>query len=159
MGVKRELTGHTLPPVTFEVERSKIREFAAATGDPNPIYSHRTAAQAAGYDDSPVPPTFGTVMGFWALDKATQEAELGLPVAGMLHGEEDYTYLAPVYPGDVLSGVQRVASIVEKKGHTGSIQIITLETVYTNQAGQAVLQASTTIVVPESMPKGQRSQT
>jgi acyl dehydratase len=157
MEIKRELIGHTLPPVPFEVERGKIREFAAATGDQNLIYSNREAALAAGYEDSPVPPTFGTVMGFWALDKATQEAELGLPVAGMLHGEEDYTYLAPIYPGDVLSGAQRVASIIEKKGRTGSIQLITLETTYTNQIGQAVLQASTTIVVPESMPQGERN--
>jgi acyl dehydratase len=151
MGIKRELTGHTLPLTTFKVERGKIQKFAAATGDPNPIYSQRAAARAAGYEDSPAPPTFGTVMGFWALDKATQEAELGLPVAGMLHGEEEYSYLAPIYPGDVLSGVQRVASIVEKKSRTGSIRLITLETLYTNQAGQAVLQASTTIVVPERM--------
>ena len=46
MGIKRELVGHALAPTTFEVERGKIREFAAATGDPNPIYRDRAAAQA-----------------------------------------------------------------------------------------------------------------
>lgn len=155
MGIKPELIGHTLAQITFEIERGKIREFAAATGDPNPIYTNRTAAQAAGYEDTPVPPTFGTVMGFWALGTENQVAELGFPVAGVLHGEEEYTYLAPIYPGDVLNGRQKVVSIAERKGKTGSMQIITLETVYTNQDGQAVLKASTTIVIPESMDEGE----
>ncbi len=151
MGIKRELAGHTLAPTTFEIERGKIREFAAATGDTNPIYSNRAAAQAAGYEDIPAPPTFGTVVGFWALGHEKQTEELGFPIAGVLHGEEEYTYLAPVYPGDVLKGQQKIVSIVDKKGSTGPMQIITLETVYTNQDGQEVLKTSTIVVIPESM--------
>jgi acyl dehydratase len=155
MSIKPELIGHTLAPTTFEIERGKIREFAAATGDPNPIYTNRVAAQAVGYEDTPVPPTFGTVMGFWARGTENQAAELGFPVAGVLHGEEEYTYLAPIYPGDILNGHQKVVSIAERKGKTGSMQITTLETVYTNQAGQAVLKSRTTIVIPESMNEGE----
>ena len=30
--------GKTFPPYEFHVERGKIREFAAAVGDPNPVY-------------------------------------------------------------------------------------------------------------------------
>lgn len=157
MGIKREMVGHALAPTTFEVERGKIREFAAATGDPNPIYRDKAAAQAAGYADIPAPPTFGTVVGFWALGKEKQSAELGFPVVGVLHGEEEYTYLAPIYPGDVLSGQQKIASIVDKKGSMGSMQIVTLETIYTNQDGLEVLKASTVVVIPESMNEGERS--
>jgi hypothetical protein len=40
MAIKREMIGQTLTPTTFEVERGKIREFASAIGDQNPIY-HR----------------------------------------------------------------------------------------------------------------------
>jgi acyl dehydratase len=157
MGIKPELVGHTLAPTTFEIERGKIREFAAATGDSNPIYTDREAAQAAGYEDTPVPPTFGTVMGFWALGKEKQAGELGFPMAGVLHGEEEYIYLAPIYPGDKLTGNQKVVSIVEKEGKSGSMQIITLETVFTNHHGQEVLKSSQTIVIPESMDETERS--
>src|SRR3954466_13924112 len=112
MGIKPELAGQKLSLDPFEVERDKIREFAAATGDKNPIYTDRTAAQAAGYADTPLPPTFGTVAGFWALNETKQIEELGLPIAGMLHGEEEYFYLAPIYPGDTLTGERKIASII-----------------------------------------------
>lgn len=158
MGINPELVGRTFPLKPFEVERGKIREFAAATCDKNPIYSDRAAAQAAGYEDIPLPPTFGTVVGFWALDEKRQTEQLGLPIAGVLHGEEEYIYLAPIYPGDTLTGERKVASIVDRKGKSGSMQIITLETTYTNQEGQEVLKARTMVVLPENMQEGERKE-
>ena len=157
MGIKPELAGQKFSLDPFEVERGKIREFAAATGDDNPIYTDRTAARAAGYADTPLPPTFGTVAGFWAQDETKQIKELGLPIAGMLHGEEEYFYLAPIYPGDTLTGERKIASIIERKGKSGSMQIVTLETLYTNRQGQEVLKSRTIIVLPENMPEGKRT--
>ncbi len=52
MGIKRELAGHTLAPTSFEIERGKIREFATATGDTNPIYSDRAVHQDFGWAGS-----------------------------------------------------------------------------------------------------------
>jgi acyl dehydratase len=157
MGIKPELAGQKFSLDPFEVERGKIREFAAATGDNNPIYTDRTAAQAVGYADTPLPPTFGTVAGFWAQDETKQIEELGLPIAGMLHGEEEYFYLAPIYPGDILTGERKIASIIERTGKSGSMQIVTLETLYTNRQGQEVLKSRTIIVLPENMPEGKRT--
>ena len=45
-------------PVRFEVERGRLRAFARAIGEPDPIYSDLDAARAAGHRDLPVPPTF-----------------------------------------------------------------------------------------------------
>lgn len=157
--VKPELAGQTFALDPFEVKRDRIQKFAAATGDSNPIYADRAAAQAAGYADTPLPPTFGAVAGYWALDTATQQAELGVPIAGMLHGEEEYFYLAPIRPGDTLIGQQRIASVIERKGKAGSMQLVTLETTYTDQTGQAVLRSRTVIVLPENMQPGQSQET
>jgi len=148
MAIKREMIGKPLAPTTFEVERGKIREFASAIGDENPLYHEVAVAQAAGYSDLPIPPTFPTTFGFWGKKAKDAPAEdLGFPFARVLHGEEEYTYVAPIYPGDTLTGVRTLLGVEEKQGKSGTMEIATLETVYTNQDGQEVLRARTMAVI------------
>ena len=45
MSSVKELIGLELPSYTYTVERGKIREFALAIGDPNPIYYDEEAAR------------------------------------------------------------------------------------------------------------------
>ncbi len=141
--------GQSYPPFTFEVERSKVHELALAIGDPNPIYHSREAAQAAGYKDVPLYPTFPTLFSFWGDTNGGQIfRELGLDPRNALHGEEEYEYLAPIYPGDKLTGVTTILDGKSRKGSIGSsMEIITIEKRYTNQHGEAVLVARTMAVV------------
>ena len=46
-------------PMSYIVGVEKIRNFAEAIGDDNPIYWDRAAARAAGHADLVAPPTFG----------------------------------------------------------------------------------------------------
>src|SRR5436853_5917119 len=93
--------GYSFPPFTIEVERAKIRELALAIGDDNPIYQSREAAQAAGYPDVPLFPTATTMFNFWGNTKmVSQLVSLGINVMRVLPGEEEYDYLAAIYPGD-----------------------------------------------------------
>ena len=135
--------GQSFPPFTIEVERAKIRELALAIGDDNPIYQSREVAQAAGYDDVPLFPTAPTMFTFWGNSKmAAQLADLGVNVMGILHGEEDYEYLAPIKPGDILTGIMTLVDGKTRRGQGGSsMDILTVETCYTNQHGQPVLKA------------------
>lgn len=143
--------GHSFPPFTIEVARCKIHELALAVGDTNPIYHSQEAAQAAGYTDMPLFPTSPTTFAFWGnTEMLGHLVGLGLNVMRILHGEEEYEYLAPVYPGDVLAGVVTVAEGKSRQGRDGSsMDIVTLETIYSNQAGQPVLKARQTVVVRE----------
>ena len=51
--------GRTYPPTAvYEVGREKIREFADAIGDPNPVYRDPAVAQDLGHRDVLAPPTF-----------------------------------------------------------------------------------------------------
>src|SRR5438552_7580398 len=133
--------GYSFPPFTIEVERGKIRELALAIGDDNPIYQSREAAQAAGYADVPLLPTSPTTFTFWGnTHKWEQLASLGIDVKRVLHGEEAYEYLAPISPGDTLTGVMILADVKTTQGKGGSsMDIITFETRYTNQHGTPVL--------------------
>ena len=141
--------GTTFPPFSFEISRSKIRELARAIGDPNPVYDSIEAAQAAGYRDVPLPPTFGTILGLWGETGSVERLRvLGIDMARALHGEEEYQYLAPIYPGDVLTGVTTLADAKTRSGSSGrNMEIYTIQTAYTNQHDQPVLRARHMVVI------------
>ena len=143
--------GYSFPPFTIEVERGKIRELALAIGDDNPIYRSREAAQAAGYPDVPLFPTAPTLFTFWGNAKmVSQIVSLGINVMRVLHGEEEYEYLAPINAGDILTGVMTVVDGKTRQGKDGSsLDILTTEIRYTNQHGQPVLNAREMILVRE----------
>ena len=143
--------GYSFPPFTIEVERGKIRELALAIGDDNPIYQSREAAQAAGYPDVPLFPTAPTLFTFWGNTKmVSQIVSLGINVMRVLHGEEEYEYLAPINAGDILTGVMTVVDGKTRQGKDGSsLDILTTEIRYTNQHGQPVLNAREMILVRE----------
>ena len=138
--------GTSFPPFSIEIERSKIHELALAVGDDDPVYHSREAAQAAGYRDMPLFPTTPTVFTFWGhTDLFKQLASTGINVRGILHAEEEYEYLAPIYAGDRLNGITK---IVDGKTR-GTTDILVTETRYTNQDNQPVLSARTMMVVRE----------
>ncbi|HLJ33011.1 MAG TPA: MaoC family dehydratase N-terminal domain-containing protein [Ktedonobacteraceae bacterium] len=141
--------GQSFPAFTIEVERGKIRELALAIGDDNPIYQSKEAAQAAGYPDVPLSPTAPTLLGFWGNTKmGGQLLSLGINVMRILHGEEEYEYLAPIYPGETLTGVMTLVDGKTREGKGGSsMDILTTEVRYTNANNQHVLSTRTVIVV------------
>jgi acyl dehydratase len=143
--------GQSFPPFTIEVERGKIRELALAIGDDNPIYQSREAAQAAGYPDVPLYPTSPTTFVFWGNTQLVgQLAGLGINVMRILHSEEEYEYLAPISPGDTLTGVMTLVDGKSRQGQGGShMDILTTEIRYTNQHGQPVLNARQMMIVRE----------
>src|SRR5436190_3722742 len=142
--------GHSFPPFTIEVERCKIHELTLAIGDDNPVYHSREAALAAGYQDVPLSPTAPTIFSFWGNPHFLEQlTSIGINVMRILHGEESYEYLAAVYPGDTLSGVTTITDGKTRRGKDSSMDIITLQTRYTNQDNLPVVNATTMFVVRE----------
>ncbi|HWO94200.1 MAG TPA: MaoC family dehydratase N-terminal domain-containing protein, partial [Dehalococcoidia bacterium] len=60
---------------------------------------------------------------------------------------EDTEFYEPVYPGDVISSVTRIAAIEEKTGRSGRFVLVTRETVYTNQDGVVVARSRNSSIV------------
>ena len=56
--IDKRFIGHRMPPFTVDVEKGRLRFFAKATGQDDPVYHDESAARAAGYPGLPVPPTF-----------------------------------------------------------------------------------------------------
>ena len=140
---KREI-GNTGAPVTMHLERGKIREFARAIKDTNPIYFDEAYARAAA-GGIMAPPTFSMTSAFW--DDGPRTPLLTYDVRRLLHGEQEFEYLAPMYAGDVLTGTARVADVYEKTGSRGGTMTFgVIETTFTNQRGEPVLIARSTLV-------------
>jgi acyl dehydratase len=142
--------GQSFSPFTFEVERGKIRELALAIGDDNPIYQSKEAAQAAGYPDVPIYPTSPTTFAFWGNRQMVgQLSSLGINLMRVLHGEEEYEYLAPIYPGDTLTGVMKLVDAKTRQTQGATLDILTIEIDYTNQHNALVLKAHQVAIVRE----------
>jgi acyl dehydratase len=136
--------GKTGAPVTMHVERGKIREFARAIKDDNPLYfDEALATRIAG--GILAPPTFTMTVGFW--DDGPRKPLLTYDVRRLLHGEQEFEYLSPIHAGDVLTATTRVADVYEKQGSRGGTMMFgIIETSFTNQRGETVLLSRSTLV-------------
>ena len=61
MPVSTAAVGKSYPPVTYAVGREKVREYARAVGETNPLHLDLEAARAAGFADVVAPPMFAVV--------------------------------------------------------------------------------------------------
>src|SRR5262245_32688884 len=132
--------GMTFPPYEFHVERGKIREFADAIGNPNPIY--RDPALAGGIL---APPTL--LRTFLYEPRTAADALKDKDWSYIVHGEQEFESYAPIRPGDVLTARDHIVSITEKESRrAGKLQIAVIETTFHNQRGEKVQVARRTLV-------------
>src|SRR5437660_10037953 len=61
MPVRTEAIGKEYPPAVYAIGREKVREYAAAVGETDPIHTDLEAARAAGFADVVAPPMFAVV--------------------------------------------------------------------------------------------------
>jgi len=144
--VDHSAAGRALTPVTAQVEAGRLRFFRETTGERNPVYTDAGAAQAAGYAAVPVPPTYLFCLEMMDAEQAFEFLDiLGADLSQVLHGEQRFTYRAPVMVGDTLRFEPRIASVTDKKG--GAMTLAVVETKVTNQHGIHVADCSRTVVV------------
>ena len=143
MAIKTDAVGKTFPPVEYVVGTEKIREYAAATFDDNPLSNDEEAAKAAGYAGLVAPPMFAVVFSSKAAAPAMFDPDVAMNFAMMVHGAQDFTFHKPVVAGDRITTTASVKSI-EASGGKG-FYIYTTESV--NQNGEAVVSADWTCIV------------
>ncbi|HEV7209465.1 MAG TPA: MaoC family dehydratase N-terminal domain-containing protein [Mycobacteriales bacterium] len=144
MPINREFIGREYPAsAVYEVGREKIRDFAVAIGDMNPIYLDAEAAKAAGHPDVIAPPTFLTVLGFrFALDGPIVDPGLGLNYALVVHGEQRFIAHRPVRAGDRLVS----STIVDDIKDAGRNELMVTRTEVGTESGERVATLFSTLV-------------
>jgi acyl dehydratase len=143
MGVDASASGKTYPPYEYEVGREKVREYAHAVGEENPVYFDREAARAAGFRDVPAPPMFAVVYSAGSVGPAVVDPEVGINLPMMVHGGQELTWGEPVCAGDTITTTTTVKDIYEKDGRAFYV----LESVSRNQDGQEVVRGTWTNIV------------
>ena len=122
------LEGKEYPPISFTATEDHVRRFAAAVGD----------------DGSFVPPTFVTAPEIAAgLAQVVGDRELGLDLARVLHGEQEYEWLRPVAIGETLE----VRSVIESIRSKGALEFLALRTEMLDAGGATVVVGRSSLVV------------
>ena len=105
----------------------------SAVGETNPVHLDREAAQAAGFRDVVAPPMFCVVYSAPAMGPAILDPEVGINLAAMVHGGQEFVWGEPVCAGDMITTTATCNEIYEKDGSGFYV----FESVSTNQDGDA----------------------
>jgi acyl dehydratase len=137
--------GHGYPrSEIYQVGREKIREFANAIGDPQPVYRDAEAARAAGHPEVIAPPTFAMVLfNQYALAQVVADPGLGLDYDRMVHGDMSFDYLRPMRAGDRLVVSTFIDEIRSRAGNDFLILRADIDT----ESGERVVTARAQLVV------------
>jgi acyl dehydratase len=142
--IDKKWIGHELPASVLPIERTRLRFFAKAIGETDPIYTDEAAARAAGYPDLPAPPTFlfAAELDSGVSDRLLQD--LGIPLAKLLHGEQGFTHHKPACVGDTITVRSRIEDVYDKKN--GALEFVVKTARATNQRDELVAEMRTVIV-------------
>jgi acyl dehydratase len=138
-----EVIGKTYEPSSYAVGREKIREYASAVGETNPLHLDLEAARAAGYADLVAPPMFAVVYASRAVMPGIFDPEVGINFAMMVHAGQEFVWGPVVVAGDEITSTASVKDISER----GGMKFYVFETVSENQRGETVCTGTWTQLV------------
>ena len=134
--------GKTYEPATFDVDSDRIRQYADAVHEENPVHHDAEAARQAGFRDVVAPPMFAVVYSGPAMGPPILET-IGEGLPRMVHGGQEFAWGEPVCAGDTITTEATVKDISEKDGKTFYV----FESVSKNQDGQETVRATWTNIV------------
>ena len=138
-----DAVGKTYPATLYAVGREKIREYAHAVGETNPLHLDVEAARAAGYRDVVAPPMFAVVYSAPSVTPALFDPEVGINFAMMVHGGQEFVWGPLVVAGDEITTTVSVRSIEERAGNG----FFVFESQSVNQDGETVCTGTWTNIV------------
>ena len=136
----RSLLGVESEPSVYEIQKEPIRRWAEAIGDPNPLYHDEEYAKKSRRAGIIAPP--GMIGNYaFPVKLGGPPPRVTSPFWRVLNGGNEYEFLKPVRPGDVLTATTKLADLQERMGRPGigRMLIQVLETTYKNQNGEVVV--------------------
>ena len=143
--IDRAKIGTKMPSHSTTVEASRLRFFAKATGQTDPVYTDESAAQAAGYRGLPMPPTMAFCFDMDVPNPFEILDVLDVELGRLLHGEQHFEYLGDVCAGDTLTYSTTISDIYDKKD--GALEFIVTDTDVDNQHGDCVVKMHRVYVI------------
>ncbi len=130
-------------PVTYAVGREKVREYAHAVGETNPLHLDVDAAREAGHADVVAPPMFAVVYTSPAIGPAMLDPDVGMDFSRMVHGAQEFAWGPLVIAGDEITTEVSLADVSER----GGMGFYVFESRSDNQDGERVCTGEWTCIV------------
>jgi acyl dehydratase len=129
MAVSTAAVGKRFEPAVYAVGREKVREYALAVGETDPLY-----LDPAGHRDVVAPPMFAVVYCSPAMAPAIFDPDVGMDFARMVHGSQEFRWGPLVVAGDEITTTVTVKDVSERGGNGFYV----FESVSANQDGATV---------------------
>lgn len=143
MPVNTDAVGKSFPSVTYAVGREKVREYALAVAETNPVHLDVAVARSAGYSDVVAPPMFAAVYSSPAIGPALFDEEVAINFAMMVHAGQEFRWGPLVVAGDEVTTTVSVKDISDR----GAMAFYVFESVSTNQRDETVCVGTWTNIV------------
>jgi acyl dehydratase len=143
MAVNTAAIGKTYEPTTYAVGREKVREFATAVRETNPLHFDVAAARAAGHADVVAPPMFAVVFTAPSVMPGIFDPDVGIDFAMMVHGAQEFRWGPLVVAGDEIVTTTAVKDVADRRG----LGVYVFESTSRNQRGDTVCTGTWTNIV------------
>jgi acyl dehydratase len=143
MAVNTAVVGKSYPVLVYAVGREKVREYARAVGESDPLHLDVDVARADGYADVVAPPMFAVVYAMPAVAQGMFDPEVGIDFARLVHAGQEFVWGPLVVAGDEISTVVSVKDVSERRGNGYFV----FESVSHNQRDELVCTATWSNIV------------
>jgi acyl dehydratase len=143
MAIDTQAIGKRYPATLYAVGREKIKEYAFAVGESDPLYLDPDTARAAGFADVVAPPMFAVVYAAPAMMPALFDPAVGIDFARMVHGAQEFRWGPLVVAGDEITTTAVVQDVKDSRG----MYFYVFETESVNQRGETVCTGTWTNIV------------
>ena len=139
--------GRSSEPVRNVVQRDAVRRFAEAIADPSPLYRDEERARRS-HGRLLAPPTFPRTLDYGRVEG------LGLPPAGLIHGEFRISYRRPLLVGDEVLCRLQLKDSYDKEGRRGLLGFLVFERTGEDPEGNLIFTTNDTVIVTEAVRRG-----
>jgi acyl dehydratase len=147
MAIKTDIRGMVWEyPDTYEVSREKIREFTRAIKADDPACLNEKAAAELGYARLVAPLTFVTIFAKLVQNDFMRSVDTGYETMHIVQVDQKFIFHKPILAGEVLHARMEIHSVDERFG----ADIVVTRNICTNDAGEVVLEAYTTMMGTEA---------
>ncbi|MBI3590274.1 MAG: MaoC family dehydratase N-terminal domain-containing protein [Candidatus Melainabacteria bacterium] len=143
MPVDTKFIGREYKPITYVVGQEKIKEYALAIGDLNPLYIDPGFAKKSKYGTVIAPPMFVVVFTRDAMFSLFEDNEIKIDFARLVHGEQEFNFHKIVKANDSIKTTSKIKNIYQKNNN----DFIKFETKSYNQDSELVVEGFWTFIV------------
>jgi acyl dehydratase len=135
---------------SYEIGREKVREFARALEETNPLHHDPDAARRAGFPDVVCPPMFVAVYTLEAIESALYDPALRVVAFPVLHARQTFEWHEVVCAGQTVS-----TTVTLRDARTAFARdVFVFESRSTDETGAPVCSGHWSFVIRHPSPNG-----